>query len=417
MKSVFFWDVSVTQPKITTNVYNNNNKNNHIFRKNGISYTLMKIYIIVPDNLKSLIKHKNYFYIYYPIKDSDFLQNKNFHVNSEYNKYKICLTKKDIIEEVKYFLGIKESNTMYDFDLYNQNLGILKSSYKLSKSDNIDNNIIYIKVKLNKENSKIRQTEDIPCIPKLIKYKTKKSKLMEYLMQNPKNKNYDPKLKAIINNTIMTFGSNKKFITKRNYPNHRRKISVKKYDRNSNLLTSYNTNKIDKNTNTDDLAYEEKNLRNKKIFDNPVIENYKNSLINFKNSHYYIRNINNKPYYNKRNLSSLDYYPMKDGKSELSQLLLFNKFKMIRNIKKRDTFYNYNYKNNYIDDISINNTAALSYQDRYKFVKSIFKVNHPSAKRIKQQNIHLSQPNIIKSYIEAYSNNLNSNNINNHFNN
>ena len=278
MKSVFFWDVSVTQPKITTNVYNNNNKNNHIFRKNGISYTLMKIYIIVPDNLKSLIKHKNYFYIYYPIKDSDFLQNKNFHVNNEYNKYKICLTKKDIIEEVKYFLGIKESNTMYDFDLYNQNLGILKSSYKLSKSDNIDNNIIYIKVKLNKENSKIRQTEDIPCIPKLIKYKTKKSKLMEYLMQNPKNKNYDPKLKAIINNTIMTFGSNKKFITKRNYPNHRRKISVKKYDRNSNLLTSYNTNKIDKNTNTDDLAYEEKNLRNKKIFDNPVIENYKNSL-------------------------------------------------------------------------------------------------------------------------------------------
>ena len=391
MKSVFFWDVSVTQPKITTNVYNNNNKNNHIFRKNGISYTLMKIYIIVPDNLKSLIKHKNYFYIYYPIKDSDFLQNKNFHVNSEYNKYKICLTKKDIIEEVKYFLGIKESNTMYDFDLYNQNLGILKSSYKLSKSDNIDNNIIYIKVKLNKENSKIRQTEDFPCIPRLIKYKTKKSKLMEYLMQNPKNKNYDPKLKAIINNTIMTFGSNKKFITKRNYPNHRRKISVKKYDRNSNLLTSYNTNKIDKNTNTDDLAYEEKNLRNKKIFDKPCC--------------------------NKRNLSSLDYYPMKDGKSELSQLLLFNKFKMIRNIKKRDTFYNYNYKNNYIDDFSVNNTAVLSYQDRYKFVKSIFKVNHPSAKRIKQQNIHLSQPNIIKSYMEAYSNNLNSNNINNHFNN
>ena len=73
MKSVFFWDVSVTQPKITTNVYNNNNKNNHIFRKNGISYTLMKIYIIVPDNLKSLIKHKNYFYIYLNIINIKFV--------------------------------------------------------------------------------------------------------------------------------------------------------------------------------------------------------------------------------------------------------------------------------------------------------------------------------------------------------
>ncbi len=290
MKSVFYWDTNLTQQKITSIVNNNESKNEKIIRKNGISFSLIKVYIIVPDNLKSLVKYRNHFYIYYPIKNSDFLQYKNFQVNNENNKYKICFTKKDIIEEVKFFLGIDENDSLYNFDLYNKNLGILNNNYSISKNGNIDNNIIYIKIKLNKENSKIRQTEDIPCIPRLIKYKTKKSKLMEYLMQNPKNKNYNPKLKAIINNTIMTFGSNKKFITKRNYPNHRRKISVKKYDRNSNLLTSYNTNKIDKNTNTDDLAYEEKNLRNKKIFDNPVIENYKNSLINFKNSHYYIRN-------------------------------------------------------------------------------------------------------------------------------
>ena len=407
MESVFFWDANLTQQKMTSNVNNNVNKNEKIFRKNGISFSLIKVYIIVPDNLKSLVKYKNHFYIYYPIKNSDFLQYKNFQENNENHKYKICFTKKDIIEEVKFFLGIDKNDSLYNFDLYNQNLGILKNNYSLSKNGNIDNNIIYIKIKLNKENSKIRQSDDILFIPQMLKYKTNKTKLMEYLTQNPRTNIFNLNPSSIIDSTIMSYSSYKKFITKKNYPNHRRKISVKKNNKNTNLLTSYNSNKIDKNTNTDDLALEKNNSKNKKIFDKTFIENYKNSLNNIKNNSC-IRNIN-KPNNSRRNLSSLDYYYLKDRKFDRSKMSLINKYKLLRNIKKNDTFFYQ--KNN--DNISIKNRDTLSYQARNRFVKSLYKDNRYSANnKIKKQHIHLSQPNIIKSYFEAYSyNNININKL------
>ena len=410
MKSVFYWDTNLTQQKITSIVNNNESKNEKIIRKNGISFSLIKVYIIVPDNLKSLVKYRNHFYIYYPIKNSDFLQYKNFQVNNENNKYKICFTKKDIIEEVKFFLGIDENDSLYNFDLYNQNLGILKNNYSISKNGNIDNNIIYIKIKLNKENSKIRQSDDIFFIPQMMKYKVNKTKLIEYLAQNPRAKIFDINPSSIINNTIMSFGSNRKFITKRNYPNHRRKIAVKKNNKNPNLLTSYNSNKIDKNTNTDDLVLENNNLRNKKIFDKTFIENYQNSMINMKNNSC-IRNIN-KPNNSRRNLSSLDYYFLKDRKFDRSKMSLLNKYKLLRNLKKRDTIFNL--KNS--ENISIKKKDTLSYQARNRFVKSLYKDNRYSANnnnnKIKKHHIHLSQPNIIKSYFEAYSfNNININKL------
>ena len=409
MKSVFYWDTNLTQQKITSIVNNNESKNEKIIRKNGISFSLIKVYIIVPDNLKSLVKYRNHFYIYYPIKNSDFLQYKNFQVNNENNKYKICFTKKDIIEEVKFFLGIDENDSLYNFDLYNQNLGILKNNYSISKNGNIDNNIIYIKIKLNKENSKIRQSDDIFFIPQMMKYKVNKTKLIEYLAQNPRAKIFDINPSSIINNTIMSFGSNRKFITKRNHPNHRRKIAVKKNNKNPNLLTSYNSNKIDKNTNTDDLVLENNNLRNKKVFDKTFIENYQNSMINMKNNSC-IRNIN-KPNNSRRNLSSLDYYFLKDRKFDRSKMSLINKYKLLRNLKKRDTFFNL--KNS--ENISIKKKDTLSYQARNRFVKSLYKDNRYSANnnnKIKKHHIHLSQPNIIKSYFEAYSfNNININKL------
>ena len=151
----------------------NNSKKSLLIRKNGILFILMKVYLIVPDYLKNLIRFKNNFYIYYPIKNSDFLQNKNIKINSKYNKYKICLTKRDIIDEVKFFLNINKNSTMYDFDLYNQNLGIIKPDYHLTKMENINNNIIYIKIKLNKEHSEIKPYNDIPSIPKIIKFRIK----------------------------------------------------------------------------------------------------------------------------------------------------------------------------------------------------------------------------------------------------
>ena len=407
MKSVFCWDANLTQQKISSIENNNDNKNGKTFRKNGISFSLIKVYIIVPDYLKSLVKYRNHFYIYYPIKNSDFLQYKNFQVNNENNKYKICFTKKDIIDEVKFFLGIDENDSLFNFDLYNQNLGILKNNYRLSKNGNIDNNIIYIKIKLNKENSKIRPSNDIPFIPKIIKYKVNKTKLTEYLIQNPRAKIFDINPSSIMNNTIMSFCENRKFIPKRNYPNHRRKLSVKKNNKNTNILTSYNSNKIDKNTNTDDLASEKNNFLNKKIFDKTFIENYESSLINMKNNSY-IRN-NNKPNNSGRNLSSLDYNFMKDRKLVRSKMSLINKYKLLRNLIKKDTFIN---RRNY-ENISIKKKEPLSYQARNKFVKSLYKDNRDSENgKNKKHHLHLSQPNIIKSYFEAYSyNNININKL------
>ena len=227
-----------------------------------------------------------------------------------------------------------------------------------------------------------------------MKYKVNKTKLIEYLAQNPRAKIFDINPSSIINNTIMSFGSNRKFITKRNYPNHRRKIAVKKNNKNPNLLTSYNSNKIDKNTNTDDLVLENNNLRNKKVFDKTFIENYQNSMINMKNNSC-IRNIN-KPNNSRRNLSSLDYYFLKDRKFDRSKMSLLNKYKLLRNLKKRDTFFNL--KNS--ENISIKKKDTLSYQARNRFVKSLYKDNRYSANnnnnKIKKHHIHLSQPNIIK---------------------
>ena len=126
------------------------NKKYLIIRKNGILFLLMKVYLIVPEKLKYLIPLplKNYFHIYYPIKSNNQLHNQNIQINNEYNKYRICLTKKDIIEEVKSFLGIDKNSNDFNFLVYNQNLDILMSDYQLNKIENIHNDIIYIKIKL-----------------------------------------------------------------------------------------------------------------------------------------------------------------------------------------------------------------------------------------------------------------------------
>ena len=210
-----------------------------------------------------------------------------------------------------------------------------------------------------------------------------------------------------MNNTIMSFCENRKFIPKRNYPNHRRKLSVKKNNKNANILTSYNSNKIDKNTNTDDLVSEKNNFLNKKIFDKTFIENYESSLINMKNNSY-IRN-NNKPNNSRRNLSSLDYNFLKDRKLVHSKMSLINKYKLLRNLIKKDTFIN---RRNY-ENISIKKKEPVSYQARNKFVKSLYKDNRDSENgKNKKHHLHLSQPNIIKSYFEAYSyNNININKL------
>ena len=378
----------------------NNTKKHLLIRKNGILFILMKVYLIVPDYLKNLIRFKNNFYIYYPIKNSDFLQNKNIKLNSKYNKYKICLTKRDIIDEVKFFLSINKNNTMYDFDLYNQNLGIMKPDYHLTKMENINNNIIYIKIKLNKEHSEIKPYNNIPNIPKIIKFKNDNSKFSNYIIKLRKKTNSELNLKKAINDTFMTINSGKKIESKKNNVYFSRNTLMKRYKNNNNLFIKYSSNKIDKDTNTDDLEELTNAFNENKInkYDFATINIYKNSLINLKNFNKIAKNLSNVNL-NKKNLSSLDYYPnFKEKKPNNFNIKLVNKYKTIRTIKRKEPFFNR--KNS--ENISIYNKESYSYQDRKKFVKSLYESNNSSMSRNKK-NLHLSQPNIIKSYMEMYN--------------
>ena len=68
MNSKFSINKSV--PKMASLI--DNTKKELLIRNNGILFLLMKVYLIAPENLKNLVNHKNYFYIYYPIRNSDF---------------------------------------------------------------------------------------------------------------------------------------------------------------------------------------------------------------------------------------------------------------------------------------------------------------------------------------------------------
>ena len=378
-----------------------------LIRKNGILFILMKVYIIVPDNLKNLTRSKNNFYVYYPIKNYDFLQNKNIKVNGKYNKYKICLTKRDIIDEVKFFLGLNKNNAIYDFDLYNQNLGILKPDYHLSKVESINNKIIYIKIKLNREHSEIKPYNDIPNISKIIQFKNN-SKIVDYIVNLRKKANSELNMKKIINDTFMTINPDKKFETKKNNIYIGRNRLMKNYKNNNNILTKYSSNKIDKDTTTDDLARMTNTFNEKKFnkCDYAKLDSFKHSLVNLKNINYFAKNLN-KINLKKKNLFSLDYYPNFKGKTANGfKLKSVNKYKTIRTNKMKEAFFN---KNNN-DNISIQIKASFSYQDRKKFVKSLYESNSSSKNQIKKY-LHFSQPNIIKSYMKFYSYNLNNNKI------
>ena len=205
----------------------------------------------------------------------------------------------------------------------------------------------------------------------------------------------------------MTINPEKKIQSKKNYVYFSRNSLMRKY-KNNNMFIKYSSNKIDKDTNTDDLTELTNALNENKIskYDFSTIDNYKNSLINLKNVNKIIKNLD-KVNLNKKNLSSLDYFPdYREKKPNNFKLNLINKYKTIRTIKRKEAFFN---KNN-TDNSSIYNIGSYSYQDRKKFVKSLYESNNSSISRNKK-NLHLSQPNIIKSYMEIYKCNLNNNKI------
>ena len=382
MKSKYSYSYSVTNPKISPVI--RNTSKNLLIRKNGITFLLMKVYIIVPDDLKNLISFKNNFYIYYPIKNNDFLQNKNIKINNKFNNHKICLTKKDIIDEVKFFIGINKNSKEYDFDIYNKNLGILKTDFRLKKVESIVNNIIYIKVKLRKEHSEIKLYNDNSKMPKIITYKNNISKFIDYINKSKKN------------NTIKQINN---YEFKKNMQYYSRNTSSEAYKNNNYFFIKSNIHKIDRDKTSDDFAQtiNDNKGRKKNKYKFITLDSNKNSFINDNNINTFSKN---RPETNmgQKNLSTLNYFPKE--KTDKYKLKLFNKYQTIRTLKWKEAFLN---KQN-LDNISIRK-GAYSYADRQKFMKRLYE-----NKRNKKK-IHLLQPSIIKSYMEMYSYDINDNEI------
>ena len=396
MKSKYSYSYSVTNPKISPVI--RNTSKNLLIRKNGITFLLMKVYIIVPDDLKNLISFKNNFYIYYPIKNNDFLQNKNIKINNKFNNHKICLTKKDIIDEVKFFIGINKNSKEYDFDIYNKNLGILKTDFRLKKVENIVNNIIYIKVKLRKEHSEIKLYNDNSKMPKIITYKNNISKFIDYINKSKKNNN-KINLKKIIKDSFDTIKQINNYEFKKNMQYYSRNTSSEAYKNNNYFFIKSNIHKIDRDKTSDDFAQtiNDNKGRKKNKYKFITLDSNKNSFINDNNINTFSKN---RPETNmgQKNLSTLNYFPKE--KTDKYKLKLFNKYQTIRTLKWKEAFLN---KQN-LDNISIRK-GAYSYADRQKFMKRLYE-----NKRNKKK-IHLLQPSIIKSYMEMYSYDINDNEI------
>ena len=396
MKSKYSYSYSVTNPKISPVI--RNTSKNLLIRKNGITFLLMKVYIIVPDDLKNLISFKNNFYIYYPIKNNDFLQNKNIKINNKFNNHKICLTKKDIIEEVKFFIGINKNSKEYDFDIYNKNLGILKTDFRLKKVESIVNNIIYIKVKLRKEHSEIKLYNDNSKMPKIITYKNNISKFIDYINKSKKNNN-KINLKKIIKDSFDTIKQINNYEFKKNMQYYSRNTSSEAYKNNNYFFIKSNIHKIVRDKTADDFAQtiNDNKGRKKNKYKFITLDSNKNSFINDNNINTFSKN---RPETNmgQKNLSTLNYFPKE--KTDKYKLKLFNKYQTIRTLKWKEAFLN---KQN-LDNISIRK-GAYSYADRQKFIKRLYE-----NKRNKKK-IHLLQPSIIKSYMEMYSYDINDNEI------
>lgn len=396
MKSKYTYSYSVTNPKISPVI--RNTSKNLLIRKNGITFLLMKVYIIVPDDLKNLISFKNNFYIYYPIKNNDFLQNKNIKINNKFNNHKICLTKKDIIDEVKFFIGINKNSKEYDFDIYNKNLGILKTDFRLKKVESIVNNIIYIKVKLRKEHSEIKLYNDNSKMPKIITYKNNISKFIDYINKSKKNNN-KINLKKIIKDSFDTIKQINNYEFKKNMQYYSRNTSSEAYKNNNYFFIKSNIHKIDRDKTSDDFAQtiNDNKGRKKNKYKFITLDSNKNSFINDNNINTFSKN---RPETNmgQKNLSTLNYFPKE--KTDKYKLKLFNKYQTIRTLKWKEAFLN---KQN-LDNISIRK-GAYSYADRQKFMKRLYE------NKRNRKKIHLLQPSIIKSYMEMYSYDINDNEI------
>ena len=320
-----------------------------LIKKEGITFLLRRIYIIVQEDLQYLIPSKSYIYLYIPIKIPNISTNNILNFDENEIKYNICLNREQIIIKVKNILKIK--NNLYKFDIYDDNLNLITNENQLTKNikniNNIINNILYIKiVKLNEE--QIEQKRKKFCLHKKLK-----SLLINECQNNAhnnifKNINLNNLKNLLSESSILNDKEKEKIHSNKKYDNclnYSPKIDEDK-KKFPNERNNSNLNMINKNTSTEDLS---KNTNNKVINTNRDNNHNNNLLI----------------------------------KSKINSLI-YNK------IKKEEIKKNYyeKKKNNYKKNI-YNQGFDISLSQYYNYLQN--KKN--KIKFIKNKNIQLKSPN------------------------
>jgi len=340
-----------------------------IIKIEGIPLLLRKIYIIVPEELKHLVSKKNYILIYYPIKNINISNNKSFILQTKESKYRICLNKEQIIDEVKSFLEIENKSTSFKFYIYDQALNLINSDFQLTKSfkninDFIKNNVIYIKIiKNDKEEVSKRRKKFIlnhNALSMVLKNEEQKKEEDRTIVKTIKVNN----LKNIFSAKNLRFKDIE--ITKEKEKEKERIKSIRKYNNFLSCSPSFikqkifllssdscnrNITKINKVTMTDNLG---SNTNSKS---NNTNSNKYNQFLSFKSNAYNIiynmkkNNKNERINNNSSNLSSYDYFTESKSNNKISSIINRDKKKAIKVTKKPNHFFN----NKYINNIIMNN--------------------------------------------------------------
>ena len=395
-----------------------------IIKVEGIPLLLRKIYIIVPEELKHLVSIKNYIFIYYPIKNINISNNKSFILQTKESKYRICLNKEQIIDEVKSFLEIGNKATSLKFYIYDQMLNLITCDYQLTKSfkninDFIKNNVIYIKI-INfdkKEVSKRRK-----------KFILNHNKLSLVLNNEEQKKEDKTIIKTIKANNLKNILSAKSLrLEEVEKEREKEKIkSIRKYSNflscspsiqeNKNLLLSSdssnrNITKINKITMTDNL---ESNTNS--IFNNTNSNRY-NQFLSFKSNAYNIiysmkkinknERINNKHHCNNcSNLSSCECFTNSESKNNNKIRSIINRDnKVIKASTKVNHFFNNKYINNIIMNNNLDNCKCNAKQLIRSFSDNFLSNNFVNKKGDKPTTF--SSKNIYINILDSNYNNKN----------
>lgn len=368
-------------------------KKNLIIKNEGNYYLLRKVYIVVSEDLKYLIQSKKYLYLYYPIKKINYSIVKKYLSNINDNKYKICSNKKQIINEVKSFLGIENDCFSFKFNIYDEKLNLITNDYQLSQNiKNNINNIIYIKI-VKLKNEEIKRKRE--------KYQFNKK--LNWLFIEKRNKKKYENQKLNIDEILNINKMGKNIFNNKNEisPNIGRN---RKLNNDLIFIDSYCSfsKKINKNTSTDDLGTKNKN---QKITNNKNINNSKYPLLNsytsrsFTNQKRNSRNIfpekikNN--FNNKRaNLSTPDYYNT-----------IKKKFNIKMSIKDNDLLNIPLKKTNFFNNKFINNIFSKNnfLNNEKEFMKTLSDKNiiYNSFVKETKKPLFLSPHNKFNSYFNS----------------